>query len=76
VEFLTLLERKVLGCIHIRKDPNKVGFVGIFSRLEMLLSYLPGSSIFLQFLIILFIIFLLFLVFSFFVGMTAKKFSV
>ena len=44
VAFLTLLERRVLGYVHIRKDPNKVGFVGIlqtFSDAIKFLIHLP-----------------------------------
>ena len=52
VAFPTLLERGVLCYIHIRKGPNKVGFVDVSNVLEMLLGYFLGSNIFLCFLTI------------------------
>jgi NADH:ubiquinone oxidoreductase subunit H len=30
VAFMVLLERRVLGYVHIHNCPNKVGFVGLF----------------------------------------------
>jgi len=44
VAFLTLLGRKVLGYVHIREGPNKVGFVGIFLPFRDAIKLLTGEQ--------------------------------
>nr|WNL53808.1 NADH dehydrogenase subunit 1 [Nasutitermes sp. 1 MLW-2023a] len=46
VAFLTLLERSVLGYVHIRKGPNSVGFVGIFQPFSDAISLFSSEQYF------------------------------
>ena len=44
--FLTLLEPKVLGYVHIRKGPNKVGFIGVLQHFSDAIKLFIREQIF------------------------------
>nr|URX53979.1 NADH dehydrogenase subunit 1 [Marginitermes hubbardi] len=46
VAFLVLLERSVLGYVHVRKGPNSVGFIGLFQPFSDAISLFTSEQYF------------------------------
>jgi NADH-ubiquinone oxidoreductase chain 1 len=46
VAFIVLLERRVLGYVHISKGPNRVGFIGLFQPFSVAIKLFTREQYF------------------------------